>query len=135
MNNRKAQSSIEFMAFISFSLFMLVILMSAVTTKQSQAAFRSNTMDAKMTGQNTAFQVEMALAQGEGYSRVFTLPNRIAGEPYRVRVINSTMVVDWENSNYVMPTLYRGREIVFDTNETNNFKVLHNESGVYVNEQ
>lgn len=134
MNNRKGQSSIEFMAFISFSLLMLVILMSAITMKQNQASFRSNTMDARMTGQNAAFQVEMALAQGEGYSRIFTLPNRIAGEPYRVRVINSTLVVDWENSNYVMPTLYRGKEIEFTTNDTNNFKVLHNETGVYVNE-
>lgn len=131
----KGQSSIEFMSFIGFSLLMLLILMSAVTMKQSQVSMRSNNMDAQMAGQNVAFQAEMALAQGEGYSRVFNLPNRIAGSPYDVRVINSTLVVDWENNNYVMPTLYRGREIQFDTNETNTFEVLHNESGVYVIEQ
>lgn len=131
----KGQSSIEFMSFVSFSLLILVILMSAVTMKQNQVNMRSNNMDGQMVGQNVAFQVEMALVQGEGYSREFILPSRIAGDPYRVRVINSTLVVDWKNNNYVMPTLYRGREITFNTNETNNFRVLHNESGVYVNEQ
>lgn len=131
----KGQSSIEFMSFVSFSLLILVILMSAVTMKQNQVNMRSNNMDGQMTGQNVAFQVEMALAQGEGYSRTFILPNRIAGEPYSVRVINTTLVVDWKNNNYVMPTLYRGREINFNTNETNTFKALHNESGVYIVEQ
>jgi len=126
------QSSIEFMSFISFSLLMLVILLSAVTMKQNQVSMRSNNMDGQMAGQNVAFQVEMALSQGEGYSRQFTLPNRIAGEPYNVRVINSTLVVDWENNNHIMPTLYRGREINFGTNNTNNFRVLHNDTGVYV---
>lgn len=131
----KGQSAIEFMSFVSFSLLILVILMSAITMKQSQVNMRSNNMDGQMAGQNVAFQVEMALAQGEGYARTFILPNRIAGEPYGVRVINSTLVVDYEGNNYVMPTLYRGREITFNTNETNTFRVLHNESGVYVNEQ
>lgn len=130
--NRIGQSSIEFMSFMGFSLLMLVILMSAVTMKQNQVSMRSNNIDGQMTGQNVAFQVEMALVQGEGYAREFVLPNTIAGEPYSVRVINSTLVVDWKNNNYVMPTLYRGREINFDTNETNSFRALHNETGVYV---
>jgi hypothetical protein len=134
LKTMKGQSSIEFMSFVSFSLLILVILMSAVTMKQNQVSMRSNTMDAQMAGKNVAFQAEMALAQGEGYERRFILPNRIAGEPYNVRVINSTLVVNWENSNFVMPTLYRGRELKFNTNETNTFRVIHNESGVYINE-
>ena len=131
----KGQSSLEFMFFMGFSFLILVTLMSAVSLRQTEFAQRSNFVDARNIEENVAFQLEMAQAQGEGYSRVFSLPARIAGSAYTVDVVNQTLLVDWGDNTRIGSTIYSGREIDFQVDDSTDFRVLHNDTGVFIVEE
>lgn len=128
----KGQTSMEFFLLFGISMFVLSILFGVITNKQSAVLERHNTDMAEEVAANVAFQVEMALVQGEGYSRPFYIPRNIAGTNYTVDIGNKSVYVGWNEEFVVEDTLYQNRSIKFNTSDTSKFKVLHNSSGVYV---
>lgn len=127
----RGQASMEFMIFAGFSFLILVTLISAVSLRQTEYVQRSNFMDAREVEQNVAFQVEMAQAQGPGYSRVVSYPARIAGKPYLVDVTQNSVVVDWQDNTRIGSTIYSGRDISFQVDGSTDIRFLHNETGVF----
>lgn len=126
----KGQTSMEFFLLFGISMAILSVLFGAISQKQSAVFERQNHEIGRQVADNVGFQAEMALVQGEGYSREFYLPSRIAGTSYEVSVRNKTVYVGWNDNFVTRPTLYTGGSETFTTNSTNQFKVIHNESGV-----
>ncbi|MFB6208500.1 MAG: hypothetical protein ABEJ69_04055 [Candidatus Nanohaloarchaea archaeon] len=127
----KGQVAIEFMTLVGFSMLLLAIMMGFVAKKQSQAVQYHNYQNARDIAENVAFQAEMALVQGEGYSRKFFLPTALAGKNYNVTVRNNTVYLAWGEEFVTEPTLYRGRTLELKSEGTNSFRVFNNGS-VYI---
>ncbi|MFB6175503.1 MAG: hypothetical protein ABEJ87_06065 [Candidatus Nanohalobium sp.] len=128
----KGQTSMEFFLLFGLSMAILSIFFGAVSQKQSNVFERQNRQIAGQVAENVAFQVEMALVQGEGYSRTFSLPSDIAADKITVKVANRTVYVGWQENFVTRDTLYRNRTLQFNTGSKRSFTVLHNSSGVYI---
>lgn len=128
----KGQTSMEFFFLFGVSMAILSVLFGAISQKQSAVFERQNSQIGSQVAENVGFQAEMALVQGEGYSRSFYLPTAIAGTSYNVTVGNRTVYVGWRDSYVTENTLYVGKSLNFSTTDTNQFKVLHNDTGVHI---
>lgn len=121
----KGQSSIEFLSMVALSALMLAILHGVMVSKQSEAVEYENRKNAEIVARQTAFQVEMAMVQGEGYSRVFSVPDRIAGENYTVEVKGRASEIEWSNSSAIVSSRYQGDPLVLNTSKSNVYRVVN----------
>lgn len=128
----KGQTSMEFFFLFGLSMAILSVLFGAISQKQSAVFERQNSEIGRQVANNVGFQAEMALVQGEGYSRSFFLPSAIAGTSYNVSVRNGTVYVGWRDRFVTEGTLYVGKPLKFNTSATNEFKVKHNGTGVHI---
>lgn len=131
----KGQSSMEFLAYVSLSMFILAVLYGVMADKQADTFQQQAQERAISIADKVSFNIEMALVQGEGYSRVISLPQNIAGRNYTVLATDGLIRVNWSSENTIEPTRYRGQNISFTSDELNVFRVKHNESGVFMVEQ
>jgi hypothetical protein len=132
----KGQSSIEFLAFVSMTMFMLAVLYTVMADKQAETFQDRSQENARAIAEKVSFNLEMALVQGQGYSRVFSLPESIAGNNYNILVDGGTMRISWLSENVLGSTRYTGGNINVTVQDGSNvFRVKNNESGVYLIEQ
>lgn len=132
MMRSKGQAAVEFFLLFSISMAALAVLFGAIDRKQSAVFERQNHEIASQVAENVGFQAEMALVQGEGYSREFYLPRTIAGASYNVTVSNKTVYVGWRDNYVVRPTLYAYKPLNLSTGSTNQFKIVHDEEVRFV---
>jgi len=130
----KGQSSLEFLAMISMSAVVVAALYGSVGTKQVDTVQYNNGRDAVRIAEKLGFQVEMAMVHGEGYSRVFSLPESIGGKNYSATFREGFVVMNYLGQNITRSTLYEGRKIQLSTDTINTFRVLNNETGIYIRE-
>lgn len=132
----KGQSSIEFLAFVSMSMFMLAVLYTVAADKQVETFQQRSQDNARAIADKVSFNLEMALVQGEGYSRVFSLPQSIAGNKYNILIDGGTTRVSWSEENILGSTRFTGQRINLTVEDDSNvFRVKNNESGVFLVEQ
>jgi hypothetical protein len=142
----KGQSSLEFLAMVSFSMLILASLYTVMADKQRDAVDFQQRETVNFVAEKVAFELEMALVQREGYSRVFSLPGSIAGDSYTVNItrgdpVNSNISIGRVRINYGENTVsrltrYQGRETGLTVDQRANvFRVKHNSSGVWLVEQ
>lgn len=132
----KGQSSIEFLAFVSMSMFMLAVLYTVMADKQAETFQERSQDNAQAIAEKVSFNLEMALVQGEGYSRVFSLPETIAGNKYNILIDGGTTRISWSSENMLGSTRYTGEKINTTVEDGSNvFRVKNNESGVFMIEQ
>lgn len=122
------QSSLEFLSMVSMSAILLAGLYGFTTAKQVEISEYTRTENARSVMDRVAFEVEMALVQGEGYSRVFSLPQRVSGERYNVSVGHSKTVVRTGSDRFVSSTLYDGDFANMSTEKSNVVRVVNNGS-------
>jgi hypothetical protein len=127
----RAQSSLEFLAFVSLSLTMLAVLSGVVVAEQSEFLTGQQSDAARQVADEVSFELEMALVQGEYYSRVFALPETIGGAPYSVNATSGALQVSWGNRTVVESTRFESSAYL-STRESNVFRVVHNSSGVFL---
>ncbi|MDY6774123.1 MAG: hypothetical protein SVS85_02885, partial [Candidatus Nanohaloarchaea archaeon] len=94
-----------------------------------------NTRAAEKVAEYVSFQVEMALVQGDGYSRVFSLPDRIGGRVYTVTLLNGTTRVEWGNQTAYQTNRYQGDRIQIVAGDSNVFMVVNDGGEVKLVEQ
>lgn len=132
----KGQSSLEFLSMVSLSMIILASLYTFMVSKQQDTMDFQQEKTAEFIGEKASFEVEMALVQGEGYSRVFTLPGGIAGNNYSIELGSGEVFVDWGENSMFRLSRYQGEDIVLNVDDDSQvFRVKHNSSGVFVNEQ
>lgn len=131
----KGQSSMEFLSMVSISMILLAGLTTVMAAKQQDTADYQANNNAELVAEKVSFQIEMALVQGEGYSRVFTLPGGIAGNNYTVELGNGGSNVYWGDNSLYRLSRYQGDDMIISVNGENRvFRVKHNESGVFLDE-
>jgi len=62
------------------SMFMLAVLYTVMADKQTETFQQRSQDNAKAIAEKVSFNLEMALVQGQGYSRVISLPESISGK-------------------------------------------------------
>jgi hypothetical protein len=127
----KGQSSLEFLAFVSLSLTMLAVLSGVVVAEQSEFLSGQQSDASRRVADEVSFELEMALVQGDYYSRVFSLPESIGGAPYSVNATRGALKISWRNRSIVESTRFEG-EAYLTTRNTNVFRAVHNSSGVFL---
>lgn len=131
----KGQSSLEFLAYVALSSLILAILLGVTTERQADVVdYQIQQKTEEVLGQVT-FEVEMALVQGDNYSRIFTLPERIGGKSYQVRVMDGAAVLEYGEETTMRSSRYRGDEISLQTQDTNVFRVVNDEGDISVREE
>lgn len=121
----KGQSSIEFLSLVSMSALLLAALYGFISAKQAQLVNVDEQRTAEKMAEKTSFQIEMALIQGEGYSRIFSLDREISSSNYDVKVGNGIALVQYEDKMITEPTRYQGDWINISTDSTSVFKVVN----------
>ncbi len=130
----KGQSSLEFLSYVAISGLILAILHGVMVDRQGDAAQYQVERNADQVLEKVSFEVEMALVQGEGYSRVFTLPDSIAGHDYEVRLADGMAVLEYGGETVRGSSRYSGEEIGVQTDDTNVFRVVNDEGEISLEE-
>ena len=129
----KGQSAMEFLSMVSMSALILALLYGLVATKQADLNQYKRIDNAEHATEQLSYEIEMALVQGEGYSRVFYLDEKIGGRYYNISVGHTNVLLETEAFSYNRNTLYRGEWINVSTKESNIFRVYNNGSVVVEN--
>jgi len=98
--NRKGQVAIEFFAYAS--VFMMVVVITAASIysiQSSEGAYYENRFMGE-TGYKLASAYNLVIGAGEGFYYNITIPKTILGHPYNVSFIKdkNNMIVEWNGS-------------------------------------
>lgn len=101
--NRKAQSAIEFMIMISVVMIMFATLYAVFSGKRARAFRRETRLQAGAIADRISYEFDLALVQGNGFSKNFQLPLEIGTQDYNVTLLEGDrgtfIFVEWgENS-------------------------------------
>lgn len=121
----KGQSSLEFLGYVAMSGLMLAVLHGVMVDRQTAAVSYQTDQSAGQVLEKASFEVEMALVQGDGYSRVFTLPDSIAGHDYEIRIVEGRASLEYSDETVRGSSRYSGDEISIQTDNTNVFRVMN----------
>lgn len=102
--DRHGQSSLEFMAMISIALVLFAGFFTFFADRQMTAHAIQQQRLATTTAEKAAFELDLALTQGDGFSRIFDLQETIEGEDYTVTVINETVVLTYKETDILAYT-------------------------------
>lgn len=131
----KGQSSLEFLAYVSMSMLILAVLYAVIADKQADTLEMQQRENVESISDKFSFNLEMALVQGEGYSREFSLRSGISGQTYTIETVPGNVNITWPGGSELYPTRYEGRKIELDINDSKTLKVKNNETGVFVVEK
>lgn len=122
----KGQSGVEFMAMMALSLLLFSGFFGYFVDQQVAAFDTRQQRIAADTASRVAFQLDLALIQGDGFSRRFDLPQTVAGAPYNVSVLNGTVLLEYEGSDVIAATA----ALNVMGNVTNGTNIVRNQGGV-----
>lgn len=125
----KGQTSLEFITMLSFIMLAFAAFYGMFVTNQAAALEDQRALFAEAIADQAAFDLNLALAQGDGFERNTTLPDSIGGFPYNVSVADRTVVVRWDDIRRVsaataVPTVTGGFE-PGDNTVSNQGGVIH----------
>lgn len=86
----RGQTTIEFIVLIGFMLFVFTAFFLVVQQRSSVLNQELYLRDLKSTSQLLDDEITLAQEVRYGYVREFTLPSTIGGEPYTIRLSNSS---------------------------------------------
>lgn len=108
--SRYGQSSLEFVAMMSLALVLFAGFFTFFADRQATAANIQQDNMAVSVAEKVAFELDLALTQGDGFSRVFELRDDISGEPYTLTLRNETVLLEYEDADILATTAARGVE-------------------------
>lgn len=95
-----AQASIEFIFLLSILSIFLFLVVYQNSSLYSQANYVKTLKDAQEISDQIAFEINLALKAGDGYSRVFYIPNKISNSiDYNVSIENYLVILKWNSSS------------------------------------
>lgn len=97
---RSGQSSIEFMAMLSLALLIFTAFYAFFADQQLNVQERELVQQAASTAKTAAFELDMALLQGDGYSRTFDLPETIGGDTYMITAGNRSVRLRYDGQDF-----------------------------------
>ncbi|MFB6166851.1 MAG: hypothetical protein ABEJ62_01155 [Candidatus Nanohaloarchaea archaeon] len=91
----KGQSSLEFIAMLSFMMLAFSGFYTFFVNQQIAAVQNQRAVYAEAVADKAAFELDLALAQGDGFSRNFTLPESLGGADYNITVRGEIVLLEW----------------------------------------
>lgn len=101
--SKKSQSSLEFVVLVSFMLavFMLFFVVSGSRILSLQGDKDGRT--AKNFMSTIESEIKSAAYVNNGYSREFTLPSKIDGNPYNITILGGReLVLNYKDAEYLV---------------------------------
>ncbi len=120
---------------ISLLMIVLAGLYGVLTSKQFDTYEEQSSITAQQAAETIGFELEMALVQGEGYSRVFNLPSNIGGSSYNLTSTGGTIVVEYRDEQVISSTRYQDSISLQVDDSQSIFEVKHNQTGVFIVER
>lgn len=114
---------------------MLAMLYGVMVSKQVEVNQYQNQQTAEKIIDRVSFEVEMALVQGEGYQRNFTIPSEIGGENYKINISSGSGVMNWSNETIIVSSRYYDDSIIVDSEGKNQYQVSNTGGNVSLNEK
>lgn len=96
--SRKAQTALEFLTMTIFLTVVFAGVYSTLGERQTTAIEREVDLQAAATAEQIGYELDLALAQGDGYERTIDLRDTIGGAEYTVTVRNGTVALEWAES-------------------------------------
>jgi len=91
MNKKKAQSAIEFVILVGFVLSMFTIFFLIIQENVSYKISERRDLEIKEIALTVRDEIDLASSSAEGYSRNFSLPEKISGKDYEINVNESAV--------------------------------------------
>lgn len=98
-HSNRGQTSLEFMAMLILVMLVFTAFYTSFASNQTAARQQQETLMAERIANDAVFEIQMALIQGDGYRRNFTLPHAIHGNAYTVNVTDGAFIVQWNDRN------------------------------------
>lgn len=92
---------------ISLALILFAGFFTFFADRQATAVSIQQNQQAASTAEKVAFELDLALTQGDGFSRTFDLKENIAGEDYTVTLHNETVQLTYDEKDFLAPTAAR----------------------------
>ncbi len=102
---RCAQSGLELMAYISFSLLIFSAFYLGILKKDINVINRQEEFRAAEISERIAFELSLAKSSGDGYSRNISLYEDIYGQNYSIRIGKGMVLIDVKNKTYSSHTI------------------------------
>ena len=90
---KRGQAGVEFMAIVAFLALLLTIIYIITNTQQSEAVSETSISSGWAVCQQIASEVSTAVSVGDGYERIFFLPQDVNGDAYAVIIYPSEQAV------------------------------------------
>lgn len=100
----KGQSSLEFVTMMVLLLLVFTTFVSLFSGNQVEAVEEERARIAVAVADQIAFELDLALTEGEGFSRTFDLRESIGGQEYNVTVNGSTVHLAYGDDRSVVST-------------------------------
>ncbi len=97
---KRGQAGVEFMAIVAFLALLLTIIYIITNTQQSEAVSETSISSGWAVCQQIASEVSTAVSVGDGYERIFFLPQDVNGDAYSVSIYASEQAVSVSWSSY-----------------------------------
>lgn len=96
---RSGQTSLEFMAMLIFVMLVFTTFYTVFADRQMEVRQQQESLMAEQITNDVVFEIQMALVQGDGYARTFTVPEELLGNEYSMDVVNKTLILSWDDRN------------------------------------
>ncbi len=136
--DKKAQVSVEFMAYIGVILLFVSIVLVVIYNMQRADESRKTIELLHYVGNQFSDYIYLAIISGNGFSANFSIPRKILGKPYFVHIYNdsnnlSNLVIDCNNysSVYSLRTgnITNGTSTVFNISVSKGYLYIQNING------
>ncbi len=127
----RAQSAIELIILVGFLAFFFLIFLFAIHMSTADERWENRNLLTQELALEIQQEVNLAAESLSGYSRQFTLPERISGLTYDVEIVENTVVyvhTDDEQHALSLPVSYVDGLLVIGTNTIKNI-----DGAVYLN--
>lgn len=103
-SRRKGQPALEFMAMFALALLIFSGFYGFFAARQGAAVEQQRQQTAAAVADEISFELDLALVEGDGFSRTFTLRESIGGVTYNVTLGNGTVLVTYSNRTALAST-------------------------------
>lgn len=99
MEAKKGQSSIEFLTLVIFAMVLFVLFYGEVLKKNNEVLINKIDAEGSLIADKVANEVNIALTQGDGYSKEFMLPGKVYSYEYNISTSSNMVFVEWVRNN------------------------------------
>jgi len=104
LSNRKAQSAVELVMMVSFSLIIFSGLYLVILQNNFSAIKEKRNIEFQRVTERIGYELDIAASIGDGYSKNFTIPANILGSTYNV-ILESNLVIVNASQTYTTSTV------------------------------